>query len=254
MEHKINFTPDSYIIYDFLGENGIDHDVTFAALKQEMTPYYIPRPQLTFKGKQLARDKAFFATYQANRVPYYLYPSDHRPQANSFTLAPILTSIRDAVNMDRDLDGPKQVNHCVANYYQNGLDHITAHNDKTSSWVMGTNVYNVSLGAPRTIRLHYQPDGVGSLKPWDLMRCGNGNAPQWTYKDVEGMHGPINVVMLPGSLFVLGWVTNAYFQHEIVKDKKCTEPRFGLTFRSMAETRPRTNKLLINNVVITTGF
>jgi hypothetical protein len=83
-----------------------------------------------FTGYQLARDKAFFATYQGNKVPFYYYSSDQFPQANSFDLAPTLTSIRDAVNMDRDLEGPKQVNHCVVKYYQNGLDHITTHNDK----------------------------------------------------------------------------------------------------------------------------
>lgn len=80
--------------------------------------------------KQLAHDKAFFATYQGNQVPFYLYPSNYHPQANLFALAPTLTSIHDAVNTDKDLDDPQQVNHCVVNYYQHGLDYIGKHNNK----------------------------------------------------------------------------------------------------------------------------
>ena len=100
-------------------------------------------------------------------------------------------------------------------------------------------MHNVSLGATRTLRFHYEPGEDIGLQPhdllqWDYRPKDAGSFPRWTYKDIEDIKpGGINVVMPPGSLFVLGWVTNACFKHELIKDKKCEGDRFGLTFRSM---------------------
>jgi alkylated DNA repair dioxygenase AlkB len=160
------------------------------------------------KAVQLPRDKAFFGDVDANGVtPLYRYGATEYPEVRPWP--PMLALIRDLC--DAAIGHTQHSNHTVVNHYAHGNDYIGYHRDKTPDWVAGTSVLTASFGAPRKFRL--QP-----IK-------GKAAAGQPT----------IEIVLQPGSIFVLGFRTNELYKHSIVKQSAnvVPRPRVSVTLRSI---------------------
>ncbi len=92
------------------------------------------------------------------------------------------------------------------NQYRDGADHIGLHKDKVKDFVPSTSVFTVSLGTTRLFRLKH---------------CTTG--------EIQ------DILLAPGSLFVLGTITNSEWKHSIVKKSvnEVKDVRISLTFRSI---------------------
>lgn len=180
------------------------------AIRQEVD--YVPRDQLTYRGRPLARSKAFYGdVYQDGSQPFYKYPGKAPPLTKAWT--PTLRQIRDRLTA-LDVAYPrcmlKQMNtQVVVNAYSQPRDRIGKHMDKTESFANGSAVMTVSLGGPRVMRV----TNIQSNEHEDL-------------------------VLDSGSLVVLSWSTNQTHHHEILPHvddtagSACPE-RISLTYRNI---------------------
>jgi alkylated DNA repair dioxygenase AlkB len=84
-------------------------------------------------------------------------------------------------------------NSCLINYYENGNDFIPIHIDSITSFGPTPTIINISIGATRVIRVDKQ-----------------------------------DYYLYNNSLFVM---TGPSVEHELLKDLKCNQPRWSLTFR-----------------------
>ncbi|KAL7572730.1 hypothetical protein ACA910_009000 [Epithemia clementina (nom. ined.)] len=127
--------------------------------------------------------------------PIYRHPADEQPALQEWT--PTVRMLRDLV---QGLTG-QQINHALIQMYRNGDDYISEHADKTLDVVRGSTIFNLSLGATRTMVLRSkreQGHGVKTAMPREATR----------------------VALHHGSLFGLGWNTNQNMTHEIKRDKR----------------------------------
>lgn len=162
---------------------------------------FLPRESLPFKiyGRTLLlpRDKQFYGDVNPDGTfPLYRYGGNFVPPVLPWT--PCLKEIRDIV---RGRFGGLY-NHTVVNRYVTGEDYIGYHRDKNKDFVTDSSVITVSLGTPRPFYLRNDKT-----------------------KEV------VKVLLDPGSVFVLGPVTNKLWKHSIPKKTDVGEMRISVTIR-----------------------
>ena len=153
--------------------------------------------------------------------PIYRYPIDNEPRAILFT--PTVNYICDYLNKYFGV----KCNHCLVQWYRNGSDFIGEHSDKTLDIKKGSNVYNVSFGDTRVLKLKKKKSNI------------------------INNHVYINVPLEDNSCFVLGHKTNNLYRHGINTDKSRLKKgilkvsgRISLTFREIStfiSTKPIKN-------------
>lgn len=188
---------DSYYITNVFP----NHSMIFEALEKEIT--YIDKNLLKFKiyGRELLlpRKKAFFGDIDTDgSYPLYRYGGSYEPEVKSWT--PTLKVVRDHITK---LFG-QYCNHAVINRYDGGEDYIGYHRDKVRDFTPGTSVVTPSFGSRRRFLL--KNDSTGQVQ---------------------------EVILEPGSVFILGPKTNEEWKHSIVKSKNLPGVRISVTLRSI---------------------
>lgn len=102
-----------------------------------------------------------------------------------------------------------QYNYVVVQRYPNGRVGINPHRDKEMA--PGTDICGISLGSTRTLTL---------------------SPPNWVRES------PLQLSLIPGSLYVLKPPTNDHWAHSIEKDASIDQPRISLTFRYIEKPLP----------------
>ncbi|MDR3571722.1 MAG: alpha-ketoglutarate-dependent dioxygenase AlkB [Candidatus Pacebacteria bacterium] len=211
---------DSFLVENFLlAEGDVDEAAETLASVDQQVQYLArddPRMQFRIYGKsvQLPRDKAVYGEVvvdeeKKERIePFYKYAKD-TPRVESWDFE---DSVFKRMAEQVFVRGGRQVcNHLVVNQYRSGDDYIGDHRDKDETFVPGSSVMTISLGAERTLRLKkFKGRKIGKTK---------------------------SLLLKPGSLFVLGPKTNAKWKHSIPKSKRVLGRRVSLTFRSIAARR-----------------
>ena len=139
-------------------------------------------------------------------VPVYRYPGNYRgDEWETYGWSPSTLAIRDAVEEALLPMVEQKMNHCVANLYRKGSDHIAHHSDKDLDLDRQGVIVSVSLGEERVLELRRRAE------PRDVCR-----------------------ITLPhGSMLVLGPRTNATFTHAILPRADSVGPRLSLTLRNV---------------------
>jgi alkylated DNA repair dioxygenase AlkB len=114
---------------------------------------------------------------------------------------PLLAEIRQQVQreVDRDMNG------VLLNLYRNGQDAIGWHSDDEPE--LGSEPLVVSLNLGATRRFDFRRKGASRIQH--------------------------SIALEHGSLLVMGGPTQHYWQHQIARTRKVTEPRLNLTFRQI---------------------
>jgi alkylated DNA repair dioxygenase AlkB len=198
---------DSYIIPGFVATHlGLDHAKLFAAL-QETAPWTDPSdPDFMYRGRELARQKAFLVVSddpvprldrEPSNIPRYGYPGFQYRSLQSYRdvrTVPELHNILKAL-MERlgYKDCPVVLNHAILTCYRGADDNIGFHSDKTRDIAVGAPIISLSLGETR--EFHF-----GTAHPEDKMQTITTD----------------RFVLKSGDLFILGPQTNAAYRHAIV--------------------------------------
>ena len=196
--HPDNITrygPDSYLCTNFFSNE--EGSRIIKDLDDQLE--YVPREELRYRGHQLGRSKNFQCDVVDSSLTSYQYPGSRKDVWGPWT-----NTGRELRDVLRTRTG-EQVNSLVANLYVDGNDKITAHSDKPEDIQRSTSILTISLGATRTLEL----------------TTNNGSK-------------TIHVPLPHGSLFVLGWKTNAQYKHAVLRTDEGVGRRFGLTFRTLA--------------------
>lgn len=208
---------DSFLIPHFVSdERGneilaeVDRSITYLSRDD-------PRMKFKIYGKTLSlpRDKAVYGEIKMDErtgqqiEPFYRYAKDTPPVEDWKDT--ILKTVAD----DLIQRSGQECNHVVVNQYRNGKDYIGFHHDKSKTFVMGSSVMVLSLGASRTFRLQKK------------VRAADGTIHRET----------INLQLKHGSLFVMGPATNLVWKHSIVQELKINHRRVSLTYRWIEASR-----------------
>ena len=159
--------------------------------------------QMKYRGHNLARQKDFQSDNVAGSYAFYEYTGSVPDVWHLGEWSTELLELRDAL---REATG-EPVNSMVANQYLDRDACIGDHSDKTPDIKRGTSIWTVSLGATRVCELR---------------------------KIVDDGSEPLRVELTPGSVFQIGPLTNAAYTHSIPPADHAVEPRYGLTFRTLA--------------------
>jgi alkylated DNA repair dioxygenase AlkB len=174
---------DSFLLLDIFPKDVADN--LFYNLKDE-----IKWNTMRQKGKRVPREISIQGTITIENndeyEPLYRHPADEQPELVSWT--PTALKIKERIEEVIQ----QKINHALIQYYKNGKDNIGEHSDKTLDILLGSNIFNYSLGAVRTMTLINKRQ-LGIRQDFKL---------------------PHN------SLFVLGWKTNREWQHSIRPDKR----------------------------------
>ena len=100
-------------------------------------------------------------------------------------------------------------NSILINLYETGAEFMPAHSDSESCIEEDSDIVTISLGATRTLQL----------------RSNSSN-------EVVG-----SVQLQHGDVFIMSKLSQADFQHEILPDEMCDEPRISITLRLMKPPR-----------------
>jgi hypothetical protein len=185
---------DSLIIQNILSEPLSDRCLDIQSLEEE-----IQFQNFYHKGKVAARKVAIQGESQAEDLPLYRTPGDHRQEILPWS--PTVQEIR------QELSNYFQVtfNHVKIQLYRDGNDYITKHSDKTLDIKKGSAIVNLNLGTTRHFTIQNKVTG-----------------------EVQNYEFPHNTV------FVLGWRTNINWTHCVHKDPSNHEKRISLVFRQIA--------------------
>lgn len=104
------------------------------------------------------------------------------------------------INCSPELD--INFNSCLINYYENGEEFITPHQDSILSFGAYPTIVNLSIGSTRLMRIRNLQKEI-----------------------VQDIHLENN------SLFIMAGASQKYYTHEIVKDPSVSSPRYSFTFR-----------------------
>jgi alkylated DNA repair dioxygenase AlkB len=111
-----------------------------------------------------------------------------------------------------DNDGnPIVFNTVLANYYRDGNDYISMHNDSEQSLVPGMPIASVSINCVRHFDLHCIENAC----------MNNGLTP----------HEKFRIDLNSGSLLIMGRNSQKYYKHGVPVEKTVHTPRLNLTFR-----------------------
>ena len=156
------------------------------------------------EGEVLPRLQNLQADISQNVIPVYRYPGNYQgDEWETFQWSPTSLSIKKAV--EDQLLLPQKMNHCVTNFYRDGMDFIAHHSDKDLDSNREGVIVSVSLGDERIMELRRRTE------PKDVTR----------------------IVLPPRSMLVLGPKTNKYFSHSILQKPDGTGPRISLTMREV---------------------
>lgn len=201
---------DSFYIASFVP----NAEKIFSSLKEEVT--FLSRDAITFsifgKRMSLPRDKQLYGDVEEDGTfPLFRYGDKYVPDVHPWV--PSIEYLRNLVNNKLGFC----CNHAVINQYKNGEDHIGFHKDKTRDFTKGTSVITISLGIARCFQL----------------------------KNVKSGHVQ-EIVLQPGSLFVLGTKTNEEWKHSIPKRSvnEIKDIRISVTLRNIATRyNPKTKEI-----------
>ncbi len=161
-------------------------------------------PNMLYRGGKLKRTKAFFArddnavdvNAPLNSIPSYGYTGRqlatllyYRP----FQLTPVVRQMADSLQTISIGGQPVAINHAIATRYDDGVDNIGYHHDKTQDFTPNTPIVSVSVGESR--EMHFD-------RP-------SGNDPNvYTFAFAQ--------VLNPGDFVILSAADNIAFRHSIV--------------------------------------
>lgn len=156
------------------------------------------------EGEVLPRLQNLQADISKNVIPVYRYPGNYQgDEWETFQWSPTSLMIKKAV--EDQLLLPQKMNHCVTNFYRDGMDFIAHHSDKDLDLNREGVIVSVSLGEERIMELRRRSG------PKDVTR----------------------IVLPPRSMLVLGPKTNKEFSHSILQKPDATKPRISLTMREV---------------------
>jgi alkylated DNA repair dioxygenase AlkB len=162
---------------------------------------YLPHKKPQYRGRNLARDEAFYCDIVQNSVVFHQYPGSRRDVWKPWSVK--TKELRDVLVQRTQ---HTTLNSLVANAYRDGRDKISPHCDKPDDIQPGTAIITVSLGCTRTLRLQRK----------------------------RSKDKPIDVSLPHGSVFILGWETNQKYTHQVLDAEEQTSLCLGLTFRTLA--------------------
>jgi len=162
-------------------------------------------------GEELPRLQNLQADLSDKIIPIYRYPGNYSgDEWDTEQWSPTSFRIKQAVEKRLKPLINQTMNHCVTNYYRNGKDHISHHNDKVLDLNRDGVIVSVSLGDPRILELRQR-------KNKDLIR-----------------------VLLPHrSMLVLGPLTNTEWTHSILPNESSDRVRISLTMRDVRTFKDR---------------
>jgi alkylated DNA repair dioxygenase AlkB len=154
----------------------LQHEITWNTMRQ--------------KGRRVPREISIQGSITIENgneyEPLYRHPADEQPELVSWT--PTALKIKERIEQLIQ----QKINHALIQYYKTWKDNIGEHSDKTLDILLGSNIFNYSLGAARTMTLL--------------------NKRQYNIR--QDFKLPHN------SLFVMGWKTNREWHHCIRPDKR----------------------------------
>lgn len=160
-----------------------------------------------FRGHQteiLPRLQNLQADISQGSIPAYRYPGNYRgDEWATYQWSPLSLKVKQAVEKNLLPLVDQKMNHCVTNFYRDGMDFIDHHSDKDLDLDKNGVIVSVSLGDERILELKRRSE------PKDTVR----------------------MVLPHGSMLVLGPNTNKLFTHSILRNKDSQSPRVSLTLR-----------------------
>ena len=135
----------------------------------------------------------------------YSYGSVEHAPAN-FPDSPIIDSIYAKLN-SVDPDFTKDKYTCLITHYPGGNSYIPPHHDDEKSIKPGSNIFTVSFGETRNLRL----------------------------TNIKGAINQHNLDLEHGSVYVMSHESQTVWQHEITRDSSKTGSRVSFTFRHIVE-------------------
>ena len=193
MQERVSFGPDS-----FLYPNAIPLQHRDRLLHVVEAMDYV---QMKYRGRDLARQKAFQSDNIAGSYAFYEYTGSVPDVWYQGDWSPECLEMRDALRQATQ----EPVNSMVGNQYLDRHARIDHHSDKTPDIQRGTSIWTISLGDTRLFE----------LRKLDLSET-------------------LKVQLMHGSLFQIGPLTNAAYTHSIPQMPHDVGPRYGLTFRTLA--------------------
>lgn len=193
--HRVPYGPDSFFYPDAIPPS---HRARLTQAVAELD--FI---QMKYRGRDLARQKAFQSDNIAGSFAFYEYTGSVPDVWYQGEWSPECLEMRDALR-----EATKEpVNSVVANCYRDREACIDPHSDKTPDIQRDTSIWTISLGHTRRFELHKNGDSATLAIAIDLT---------------------------PGSVFQIGPLTNAAYKHSIPQVKHSVGVRYGLTFRTLA--------------------
>jgi alkylated DNA repair dioxygenase AlkB len=201
-------------------------------LDQVQSLELVERPPIIIYGKECRQNRnvGFFS----NESTGYNYSSQ---QAPSSPMPKWLKQLTEKINIDLNTD----FNGVLVNQYTNGTQSIGSHSDDERTLSQGPNglcVAALSYGATRKFRIRarqetqvfVQPDIVHKTEV-ETKPTNRGNL-TWVAKENSII---ADVPHMAGDLLVMIGDFQREFRHEIPVEKKVSEPRWSLTFRTHSQ-------------------
>mmetsp|Transcript_20016 Transcript_20016/g.30298 ORF Transcript_20016/g.30298 Transcript_20016/m.30298 type:complete len:472 (-) Transcript_20016:10-1425(-) len=156
------------------------------------------------KTEVLPRLQNLQADISQGSIPAYRYPGNYRgDEWTTYQWSPLSLKVKQAVENYLLPLVDQKMNHCVTNFYRDGVDFIDHHSDKDLDLDKDGVIVSVSLGDERILELKRRSE------PKDTVR----------------------MVLPHGSMLVLGPNTNKLFTHSILRKKDSQSQRLSLTLR-----------------------
>lgn len=201
-------------IFDRKGELKSMYDEVDAAM-----PWVDPAlREMGYRGNKLKRMKAFLV-HSLEQIPIYGYPGmqweslQHYGKIDSVPFVDRL--VRELQARCRFNGAPFTINHVIGTLYVDGEKNIGFHSDKLRDIAVDSPILDISLGGRREFHL----------------------------RNAQSLDVAHLLVLEPGSLFVLGPMTNAAFHHSLVpsadeqlldRSVEPVEPRISLVMRNIS--------------------
>jgi len=150
--------------------------------------------------------KVFGKVYDQPRLTA-LYSSENKSYRYSgITMHPLpFTKTLSAIKSEIETVSEEKFNTVLLNLYRDGSDSNGWHSDDEKELGVNPFIASVTFGAKRTFHLRHKQD----------------------------KHLKHKIILENGSLLLMGGTTQSFWQHQIPKSKRVTEPRINLTFRSL---------------------
>ena len=228
---------DSFFVKGFVQNHlGIDCAEFFSALQKDADWTDPSDPALKYRGRELARQKAFYVKddhsdevmlldEEPEVMPIYRYPGFQYGSMRHYrgfnALPKLQTLIQELHRRMTFNDQPVDPNHAILTNYRGADDNIGYHSDKIRDITPNTPIISLSFGETREMHLGLPDPKDPKMKTTTTHR----------------------VVLEPGDLFILGSKTNVKYRHAIVPvaEEKTIKrqpgvevgPRISIVFRDI---------------------